>query len=218
MEEIDIGYPTELSHAGALPTLYNRMENVNTQKENINLMPCVSLLSKFPLDHKISAPYLLYESDSMMRLPLQKAFLSQNHFFSLFWKLTFKLSGNSASFCFAFRSCFVSSGSVIGSFTSSLLSRKEQMSWVTFSNDCVASFLYREHRFRQELHTVASCQRPKQRDRLLGSCLSFSLSSPFQATLFIHRTNMPCIWESYSAVASFVHGSSALGKCKTSEL
>lgn len=92
----------------------------------------VSILSQncHRITKKITVPYFLYERDSVMRLPLQKD-LSFSEPQCLFWKLTFKLSGNSASFCFAFRSCFVSSGSVIGSFTSSLLSRKEQVTWVT---------------------------------------------------------------------------------------
>lgn len=127
-----------------------------------------------------------------------------------FWKLTFKLSGNSASFCFAFRSCFVSSGSVIGSFTSSLLSRKEQVSWVTV----LLKWLYSlppvrgaQERVGQVL-TRSSSSLPKsqiivqQRQRPLRSCLSFSFSSPFQAALFIHHTNTSCVSGSYSAVVT----------------
>lgn len=172
-------------------------------------MPCVSSPSKLPQDHKEHHCSFLYKKDSVMRLPLQNDCLFSELQW-LFWKLTFKLCGNSANFCFAFRSCFVSSGSVISCFTSSLLSREEQVSWVTvLLVDSVASLLDKEHRTAQVFHALAcSCQRPKinvqQRNRTLRSCLAFSLSSLFQAALLIHCTTTSCITKLFSCT-EFMH-------------
>lgn len=121
-----------------------------------------------------------------------------------FWKLTFKLSGNSANFCFAFRSCFVSSGSVTGCFASSLLSREEQVSWVTLLlGDCAASHLDKEHR-RELAKCFILClilaKVPNQcsTKKTIRSCSAFSLSCLFQAALFIHCNNTSCITKLFS--------------------
>ena len=177
--------------------------------KNITLMPCVNSLKIATGSPRKSLPHFLYERDPVMRLPFQKDCLVSEPQCP-FLKLTFKLSGNSASFCFAFRSCFVSSGSVMGSFTSSLLSRQEQVLWVTVLLKWLHSLalLYREHwRELDKCYTLglALAKVPNncsQRDRPLRSCLSFSLSSPFQAALFTHRTNTPCVSGSYWTVVS----------------
>lgn len=142
---IHTGYFIEFSNPGALAVLSNCMGKITLERK-IPPWCHVSVLSQncHRTTRNITIPFCM-KGILWWGCPCRISLFSQLQW--LFWKLTFKLSGNSANFCFAFRSCCVSSGSVTGCFTSSLLSREEQVSWVTvFLADCVASLLDKEHR------------------------------------------------------------------------